>query len=136
MAGDFRQTLPIIRRDTRADQVRSCVKSSYLWDHVETLFFFHKHESFSQWRSKSSCIFGKLLQLAEGNALTYSSGFVKLTNVANTVASPQQLVESVFANVERNHTNAQWLHERAILTPKNTDVAKMSKKTFASNSWG
>ena len=34
MVGDFRQTLPIIRRGTRADQVRSCVKSSYLWDQV------------------------------------------------------------------------------------------------------
>ena len=69
-----------------------------------------------------------MLQLAEGNAPTYLNGFVELTNVANTVASPQQLVESVFANVERNYTNAQWLHERAILTPKNTDVAEMSKK--------
>jgi len=31
LAGDFRQTLPVVPRGTRADEVRACLKSSYLW---------------------------------------------------------------------------------------------------------
>lgn len=36
-AGDFRQTLPVIARGTRADIVKACLKSSPLWKNVQTL---------------------------------------------------------------------------------------------------
>lgn len=35
LAGDFRQTLPVIPRSTRADEVKSCLKASYLWPHIQ-----------------------------------------------------------------------------------------------------
>ena len=35
LAGDFRQTLPVITRGTQADELRASLKSSYLWDHVK-----------------------------------------------------------------------------------------------------
>ncbi|GBN54339.1 hypothetical protein AVEN_105795-1 [Araneus ventricosus] len=31
IGGDFRQTLPVVPRGTRADVVESCIKSSPLW---------------------------------------------------------------------------------------------------------
>lgn len=37
LSGDFRQTLPIITRGTRANEVNACLKYSYLWPHVEKL---------------------------------------------------------------------------------------------------
>jgi len=42
LAGDFHQTLPVIPRGTRADEVRACItsfKSSYLWPHISRLCF-------------------------------------------------------------------------------------------------
>ncbi|KAH9082717.1 hypothetical protein LEN26_004115 [Aphanomyces euteiches] len=36
LAGDFRQTLPIIDRGTTADEIDACMKQSQLWRHVET----------------------------------------------------------------------------------------------------
>ncbi|GBP30124.1 ATP-dependent DNA helicase pif1 [Eumeta japonica] len=36
-AGDFRQTLPVINRGTRADIIKACLKSSPLWTTIETL---------------------------------------------------------------------------------------------------
>ena len=135
MVGDFRQTLPIIRRDTRADRVRSCVKSSYLWDHIETLSLSTNTRTLFSGDQEAAAFSGKLLQLGKGNAPTNSNEFIELKKVANIVSSPQQVIESVFTNMERNYTNAQWLCERAILAPKNTDVAEMNKKNFASYSW-
>ena len=34
LAGDFRQTLPVIPRGTAADQLKACLKASHLWRHV------------------------------------------------------------------------------------------------------
>jgi len=31
-AGDFRQTLPVIPKDTRADTIKACLKSSRIWN--------------------------------------------------------------------------------------------------------
>ncbi|GBO15665.1 hypothetical protein AVEN_62318-1 [Araneus ventricosus] len=31
IGGDFRQTLPVVPRGTRADSIESCIKSSPLW---------------------------------------------------------------------------------------------------------
>lgn len=37
LAGDFRQTLPVVLWGTCADEVRACLKSSYLWPRVNVL---------------------------------------------------------------------------------------------------
>ncbi|XP_050059843.1 ATP-dependent DNA helicase pif1-like [Aphis gossypii] len=37
LAGDFRQTLPVIPRSTPADELNACLKSSSLWKHVQVL---------------------------------------------------------------------------------------------------
>ncbi|XP_050058802.1 uncharacterized protein LOC126550758 [Aphis gossypii] len=37
LAGDFRQTLPVIPRSTPADELNACLKSSSLWKHVKVL---------------------------------------------------------------------------------------------------
>jgi len=36
LAGDFRQTLPIIPRSTPADELNACLKASHLWKYVKT----------------------------------------------------------------------------------------------------
>jgi len=35
LAGDFRQTLPVIPSCTRADEAKSCLKASYLWPRIQ-----------------------------------------------------------------------------------------------------
>jgi len=35
LAGDFRQTLPVIPRSTPADKLNVCLKNSALWRHVK-----------------------------------------------------------------------------------------------------
>ncbi|XP_071577140.1 uncharacterized protein [Temnothorax nylanderi] len=37
LAGDFRQTLPVIPRSTPADELNACLKESYLWKHIQKM---------------------------------------------------------------------------------------------------
>jgi len=37
LSGDFRQTLPVLPRSTPADELNACLKSSFLWRHVQKL---------------------------------------------------------------------------------------------------
>jgi hypothetical protein len=37
LAGDFRQTLPVIPRSTPADELHACIKASYLWRYVKKM---------------------------------------------------------------------------------------------------
>lgn len=37
LAGDFRQTLPVIPKSTPANEINACLKSSYLWRFIRTL---------------------------------------------------------------------------------------------------
>jgi len=37
LAGDFRQTLPVIPRSTDAYELNACLKSSHLWKHVRII---------------------------------------------------------------------------------------------------
>ena len=37
LAGDIRQTLPIVSHGTPADELRACLKASYQWPNIEKL---------------------------------------------------------------------------------------------------
>ncbi|QQP55739.1 ATP-dependent DNA helicase [Caligus rogercresseyi] len=37
LSGDFRRTLPVVPKGTRADIVNICIKASYLWQWTEKL---------------------------------------------------------------------------------------------------
>ncbi|GFW18334.1 ATP-dependent DNA helicase [Trichonephila clavipes] len=37
LSGDFRQTLPVVLRGTRADIVKACLKTSFLWPHIKVV---------------------------------------------------------------------------------------------------
>lgn len=37
LSGDFQQTLPVIRRGIKADDINACIKSSYLWNDSQRL---------------------------------------------------------------------------------------------------
>ncbi|KAL4104072.1 hypothetical protein QTP88_019385 [Uroleucon formosanum] len=44
LTGDFRQTLPVILRGSRADEVKACTKASYLWPLREQTFSQQEYE--------------------------------------------------------------------------------------------
>ncbi|CAK1603877.1 unnamed protein product [Parnassius mnemosyne] len=129
LAGDFRQTLPVIERGTAADEINACLKASPLWAKVERMHLttnmrvqvYNDHESvvFAQNR----------IDIGEGHMATDEDGLIKFeTHFCNIVSSEDNLITEVFPNLQQNIVNEEWLCERAIMAPKNESVGKINKK--------
>ncbi|XP_065840180.1 uncharacterized protein [Oscarella lobularis] len=124
LSGDFRQTLPVIRGGTRANEIHSYLKSSPLWHYVETHSLttnmrVHLHNDLN------AAAFSNLL-------LTVGDGRIPCTVDTQTITVPEELChivstddelfDKVYDNLEDNHANIDWLMERAILAPLNETV--------------
>lgn len=123
LAGDFRQTLPIIQNGTPADQINACIKNSYIWQHVRLhrftinmrarLFDDPDHENFSN----------ILLDIGNGTMPQDSDGKIILSeNICNVVKDYEQLIKKIYPYFNRNYKHTTWLQERSILAPTNDDV--------------
>lgn len=129
LAGDFRQTLPIVMRATHADEVNASLKSSYLWKYIHKLSLTINMRIQLQQLNYSQQFANQLLQIGEGkikpnnndNEITFPKNFGKM------VASEQELIECIFPDVSKNYNNIDWLAERAILAPKNEKVNRINE---------
>lgn len=124
-AGDFRQTLPVIPRGTRADIVKACLKASPIWTKVETLQLrtnmrAHLGGSDSEFPSK-------LLQIGDGTAEN-DDGFITVDkNLGEIVRSVEDLISKVYPDIsDLTEKPFTWLCERTILTPRNSTAEEIN----------
>ncbi|UYV71003.1 hypothetical protein LAZ67_8001384 [Cordylochernes scorpioides] len=102
LAGDFRQTLPVIPRSTPADEINACLKAS----------------NFAR----------KLLQIGEGTTPN-GSPMCDVSfplDFGNIVSSVGELIDKVFPNIAENFKNHRLLCERTILAPRNDAVDEIN----------
>ena len=127
LAGDFRQTLPIIPKGTPADEIDACLKSSYLWREVRSYRFTTNMRA----RLQNDPTFGEfantLLSIGNGT-IGEVNGSVDLTNVGQCVGSTEDLCTKVYPNLEANYTDTEWLCQRAVLAPTNEEVNKLNSE--------
>jgi len=124
LAGDFRQTLPVIPKGTMADELKACLKSSYLWRHVHKLGLKTNMRVHLQGDVSAGHFAQQLLTLGNGKApVDPNTGLINIpNNFCNVVESIDTLKTSVFPNIELHFKDHKWLCERAILAPKNSSV--------------
>ncbi|XP_075451177.1 uncharacterized protein LOC142492419 [Ascaphus truei] len=124
LAGDFRQTLPVIPRSTPADELHACLKSSILWRHVKHFPLTTNMRVQLLGHSNEQLFARTLLQIGEGTLPTdLTSGEIAFpTHFCHMMTSLEDLIHHVYPNLLHNYTNHQWLCERAILAAKNTSV--------------
>lgn len=133
LAGDFRQTLPVIERGTPADEMNACLKASLLWSQVQTLHLTcnMRVQLFND--LESGAYAAKLLQIGEGRIIADTDGKIEFTtDFCHPVATEDELISNVFPNIHHNVCNEEWLCERAILSPKNDTVNEIIKKILNS----
>ncbi|XP_029653034.1 uncharacterized protein LOC115226173 [Octopus sinensis] len=132
LSGDFRQTLPVIPKGTRADVVRACLKCSRLWQNVTTLSpktniraQLCGDQIASDFASDTLSIGNSIVQLDE-------NGKLSLTHLCTTVSNSDELEVHDFPNLQRNYLDMNWISERAILAPKNSTVTTLNAKLLHS----
>lgn len=121
MAGDFRQTLPVVPRGTRADEVKACIKSSILWPKVQVLSLKINMRVHLQRDMGAEEFSDLLLDIGNGKLLEEKDGKVTIpTNLCKVVGDLTSLTDQIYPNIKDVGVNCgSWLKERAILTPKN-----------------
>lgn len=100
-AGDFWQTLPVIAKGTRADVIRTCLKSSPLWLSIDTLNLrtnmrAHLSEHFD------SNFPQQLLELGEGkNSSPNTDSDIELDNsLGRIVHTLEHLIDAIYPGLE------------------------------------
>lgn len=124
LAGDFRQTLPVIPKSTAADELNACLKSSHLWRFVKTISLTINMRVLLQ-HDRTAEVFSKeLLRIGNGQVpIDPCSGLISIpTAICQFASSKDELISSVYPNIAQNYGNYEWLAARAILAAKNIDV--------------
>ena len=133
LCGDFRQIWPIIRGGTRGNIVDSCLKKSFLWDHVivkhlHTNMRVHLHgdEAAGEFASQ-------LLAIGNGKyPIDTSPDIIQLPeNIGAFACSIEELVSKVYPDLLSNFRNMAWLSERCILAPLNETTRTINTALFA-----
>lgn len=127
LAGDFRQTLPVIPRGTRADEVNASIKYSYLWPHIERLNLTTNMRVRIHGDENSALFSTQLLDVGNGTAVGETDGVIHLP-FGNYVSIPDDLITTIFPDISVNFCDTNWLKGRAILAPHNVSVDAINKK--------
>lgn len=125
--GDLRQTLPIIRRGTMADEIDACLKSSILWRKIIKLKL-TTNMRVEQNNDVASQKFAEyILKIGNGEIKhdNYNQIILDRTQYAIT-KNLHQLINSIYPNIQTNIENHKWLHQRSILAPKNENVDEIN----------
>ena len=120
LCGDFRQILPVIQGGTRGNIVDSCLKKSFLWEHVvvkhlNTNMRVHLHGD-----EVAGEFAGQLLAIGDGKyPIDTSPDVIQLPESIGTfVCNIEELVSKVYPDLLSNFRNMTWLSERCILAQK------------------
>jgi hypothetical protein len=128
MSGDFRQVLQVIPRGSHADIVSSSIKNSYLWEFVEVFCLLENmranddvvvhpdlgNHTFADW----------LLCLGNNELETIDEDYIKCPDMMVLPhADTQAMVEAIYPRLHEGQATNEYLHERAILAPRNKEVS-------------
>ena len=130
LGGDFRQVLPVVPRGSRSAIVNASIKRSPLWQIFET---FPLRENM---RARLAGGDSRDIQSHADWLLQIGDGSLPMDDSENINIPPDYVIDSdvptiinwVFANLESNYTDLEWMGSRAILAPKNSAVDHLNEE--------
>jgi hypothetical protein len=131
-SGDFRQTLPVVVRGTRADEINASLKRSVLWPTINRLSLTVNMRVYLGNDPEVEEFADILLQVGNGS-LANESGVIVIPQSLGTIVSSQQLlIDSVYPGVGGIlNMDSGWLCDRAILAPTNEQANQINNKMMS-----
>ena len=124
--GDFRQTLPVIPKATRTEIVNSCLKRSYLWEHMTIIKLsenmrLKQLESTSKDATEIAEFCSWILKIGDGEGSSIY-GDVHIVIPSDIMVETNQdpiidIVEEIYGQLSENYNNAAYFASKAILAP-------------------
>ena len=125
LTGDFRQILPVVPGGTKANELDASVKSSVLWEKVNTLNLTQNMRVRLSGDPEAEDFAKTLLEIGNGELGMDTNGIIGFPpHVA--VNTKKELIEATFPNLQENYKNDKYIAERAILAPKLIDVESIN----------
>ncbi|GFR22424.1 ATP-dependent DNA helicase [Trichonephila clavata] len=120
LSGPFRQTLPVVLRETRADIVKACLKTSFLWPHINVLSLKINMRIHLQHDLRAEMFSKLLIDIGDGKIKEVEGRINIPESLGNIVGDLITLTERIYLNIHQVGVDCStWLKERAILTPTN-----------------
>ncbi|XP_061370705.1 uncharacterized protein LOC133313356 [Gastrolobium bilobum] len=140
LGGDFRQILPVIPNGSRQDIVHATINSSYLWSHCHLLSL-TKNMRLNSGSSSNNLLEIKefsewLLKIGDGDLGDDVDGESIITIPDELLIKGSEdplsdIVDFVYPNLMDNILDPTFFKERALLTPKLSDVAMLNEHLMA-----
>ena len=131
LAGDFRQTLPIISKGTPADEVSACLRKSDFWKNVESRRLTTNMRARLQNAPTIAEFSRTLLAIGNGSIAADANGMIDMTQIGECVNNTNELFDKVYPDLAANVHDIEWLCSRALLAPKNDEVDKLNTLLLA-----
>ena len=128
--GDFRQILPVIPRGTRANIVDASLRKSYLWQFIKVMHLHTNMRAHIQRDTSAGDFATLLLSIGDGAfPLAEAPDLITLpATIGKLTQSPEELIKTVYPNINTNARDTKWLGERAILAPLNSMVSSINSR--------
>ncbi|CAL1360160.1 unnamed protein product [Linum trigynum] len=134
--GDFRQTLPIIKKGSRADIVDASLKMSYVWQYLEILKLTEnlrlRQPNSSETELNDIADFSKwILQIGDGeDCSVFCEANIDIPSELMVERQGEPIIDivrEIYPHLECNYVNPEYLASRAILAPHHEMVHKLNE---------
>ena len=145
LGGDFRQTLPVKKKASKAEIIASSISKSYLWRYFKVLKLHQNmrllqpnlddHEKkevhdFASWLLDVGD--GRIGETDEENPREAASIKIpKQFQIEDDDNGVQKLIDFIYDNQTLQHPNAQVLQQKAIVCPKNETADEINAKILS-----
>ena len=120
LSRDFRQILPVVKRGTKTHHTNSCLKTSVMWKNIRVMKLIKNMRVFLSNNQDTATFENHLLDI--GNGMTQKNNGMDIIPCRNIIENKNELITTIYENVEDHYLDENWLCERCIFTPKNDNV--------------
>ena len=120
LSRDFRQILPVVKRGTKRHHINSCLKTSVMWKNIRVMKLIKNMRVFLSNNQDTATFENHLLDI--GNGMTQKNNGMDIIPCRNIIENKNELITTIYENVEDHYLDENWLCERCIFTPKNDNL--------------